>query len=435
MSLNVTQLGFSDKIGGAAIASLRLNEALNQNNSLDVSSSLRVSSKITNITEVHELFNSPLLKFWNKRLPSLNQKLILNFKSKYNSYNNYALLPTGLYSHIKSYLRTKTDIVNMHWLGSNMLSIWEIGMLPSNILWTMHDQWAFCGGEHYDTNSIMGSDKDGVSSRFARSYTAKSRSTTESGFDINRLCWNLKKRFWTNFNPMIICPSNWMKSCVEKSVLFEASKIRVIPNCIDTNKWLAIDKSLARNLLGLQQEAKILLFGAFSDLSDKRKGGDLLIASINHLIATNNYRSNVQLLVFGPSSRVMSRNLKCPVHFLGHLDNDISLIAAYSAADVVLLPSRLDNLPNVGLEAFSCSTPLVAFNSGGVVDIVDDMMDGRISPDFSPISFSACISWCIDDPDRLFRLGINARKKAVSKWSYNRISNLYFEAYSDLSKA
>ena len=81
------------------------------------------------------------------------------------------------------------------------------------------------------------------------------------------------------------------------------------------------------------------------------------------------------------------------MHYTGHLNDHVSLRALYSAADVMVIPSRQDNLPNTGLEAHACGTPVVAFNTGGLPDIVDDRVTGALAEPFDPASLSSCIHW------------------------------------------
>jgi nucleoside-diphosphate-sugar epimerase len=89
-----------------------------------------------------------------------------------------------------------------------------------------------------------------------------------------------------------------------------------------------------------------------------------------------------------------------PVHYTGHLHDDLSLRALYSAADAFVLPSRQDNLPNTGLEAHACGTPVVAFNTGGLPDIVADRVTGALAEPFEPASLAAAIRWVLEDPPR-----------------------------------
>ena len=88
-------------------------------------------------------------------------------------------------------------------------------------------------------------------------------------------------------------------------------------------------------------------------------------------------RDDLHVLMFGHASEE-TKKLPIPFTALGHIDEEWKLAVGYSAADVTVLPSLEDNLPNVILESSSCNTKVIAFDAGGVKDAVIDNVTGNI---------------------------------------------------------
>ena len=185
-----------------------------------------------------------------------------------------------------------------------------------------------------------------------------------------------------------------------------------VPNCLDTARWQPIDQQLARELLGLPLGVPTLLFGALGGGEDPRKGFDLLLQALGQLRCQ---RSDLQLLVFGQLAPREPPQLGFPIHYAGRLHDDLSLRALYSAADLMVVPSRQDNLPNTAVEAHACGTPVVAFRTGGLPDIVADRVTGALAEPFEPASLAVAIRWVLDDPQRRrVGLGHAARQRRAS---------------------
>ena len=94
-------------------------------------------------------------------------------------------------------------------------------------------------------------------------------------------------------------------------------------------------------------------------------------------------------------------------------------------------PARQVNLPNTGLEAHACGTPVVAYRTGGLVDIVDDQISGALAEPFDPGSLAAAIRWVLEDPQRRGQLGAAARQRAERLWDPARVAGLYAEGYGE----
>jgi len=101
----------------------------------------------------------------------------------------------------------------------------------------------------------------------------------------------------------------------------------------------------------------------------------------------------------------------------------------------MVIPSRQDNLPNTGLEAHACGTPVVAFRTGGLVDIVEDRITGALAEPFDPASLAKAIGWVLEDPQRRRQLGSAARQRAERLWAPERVARLYAEVYQQVLAA
>jgi glycosyltransferase involved in cell wall biosynthesis len=337
--------------------------------------------------------------------------------------HSFAWPAFGLGRELNSrFQRGEMNAVHLHWLGLSTLSIEEIGQLQMPLVWTLHDQWAFCGAEHY--TGIGGEE------RFAVGYTPSSRPSHEAGPDLNRRTWLRKRRAW--HRPIqIVCPSTWMADCSRRSALMGDWPITVIPYPIDLATWAPLDQRQARARLQLPQDRPLVLFGALGGTVDLRKGADLLLKALHGLRAKvlGTPLERLELVVFGQDRPAHPPDIGFRVHYSGHLQDDLSLRLLYAAADVFVLPSRQDNLPNTGLEAHACGTPVVAFRTGGLGDIVADRSTGALAEPFEPASLAAAILWVLKDPQRRKLLGEEARQRAERLWDPARVAGLYAEVY------
>ena len=148
--------------------------------------------------------------------------------------------------------------------------------------------------------------------------------------------------------------------------------------------------------------------------------------------STNKSLRKIELLILGQKSITESHNFKIPIHVFPFTNNTKIIRLLYAACDVVAIPSRQDNLPNVGQEAFACGRPIVAFNYSGLVDIVDQQVNGCLAKPFDPYSLAKSIEWLYEDEQRINNLGKNALIKAKNEWDPYLISKKYQDIYLDI---
>ena len=422
--LRVFHVAFSDIRGGASRAAYRVHKSLNRNSEkLNIDSFMRVISKTSDDYSVTSgTPNNNKLSYSFHRI--LNKVVRSTYSSENKNFFSIAWPSTGLAKELNNmYQNKKLDIVNLHWLGSNTISINEIGKLKMPLFWRLADQWAFCGCEHYtEFNSLNG--KPIEDRQYIEGYKK---------FDLNKLMWKNKIKSWKS-DINIIAPSNWIAKCARQSYLFKNSNIKVIPTPLDLEKWAPVNKKMARSILNLPIEKSLILFGAYGGLSDNRKGGNLFVQALEKLTCKSLNESSVdfEVVIFGQGDSQNDTKYPFKINYLGNLNDDISLRLSYAACDLFVISSIQDNLPGTALEAHACGTPVVAFDIGGLSDIIENTITGALVEPFDINALSQKIKWFLEDELRKRQLSENCRKRAEALWSQDHIAGLYNEYYRSI---
>lgn len=362
--IKVLHVCTSDKVGGAARAAHRLHIAQRK---AGIDSHMLVLRR----SEPSPFIHAPMGKFaqfCHKLKLALAERIInLNKTPSNQVFRSANIFNSGLGQWIND---SDFDIVNLHWLGAEMLSIKEIAKIRQPIVWTMHDMWPFSGTEHYD-------DLD-YPERYAHGYLRSNRPEGYSGLDLDATVWRMKKKAWQHKRFHLVSPSNWLAECAKKSQLFKHQPCYVIPNCLDTTLFKPIDKQLARQILNLDSAKKYILFGAVSSTTDKRKGFHLLQEALKELSRDEQILDETELIIFGANAPVHQIDLGLKANYLGYFHDDVTLAILYSAADIFVAPSMQDNLPNTVVEALACGTKSVGFEIGGLVDLIKPLFNGLL---------------------------------------------------------
>jgi glycosyltransferase involved in cell wall biosynthesis len=409
--MKVIHLSHSDANGGAARAAYRVHHALRASG---VDSQMWVNEAATGDWTV-EGPSSRRHKASVAIRPQLARPLVRALKTDNPIIHSPAVVPSSWLRRINA---SDADVVHLHWVQGEMLSIADIGRIEKPIVWTLHDMWAFCGAEHYTEEF-----------RWREGYRRDNRPSYESGFDLNHWSWQRKRKHWRQ--PMhIVTPSRWLGDCVRGSELMRDWPLRLISYPIDTEWWRPIDQSVARRLLGLAQDVPLILFGAVGGERDPRKGYDLLCQALNYL--RNDPQTNgLHLVIFGQAAPKSPPDLGYPLHYAGHLDDDIRLKLLYNAADVFALPSRQDNQPLTCMESLSCGTPVVAFDTSGPPSMIEHQKSGYLAKSFEVEEFAKGIQWALQHRGS-GNIQRAARLFAEEHFDPTRIAEQYRSVYDGL---
>ncbi len=393
--------------GGAARAAYRIHRALLASS---IESQMYVSAAIADDLTVKGP-RGRFVRALTRLRPQLASPVRMLLSTGNPIIHSPAVVPSNWHRYLNS---SDADVVHLHWVQSEMLSISDIGRIKKPIVWTLHDMWPFCGAEHYTADF-----------RWRDGYQADNRPDYEGKFDLNRWVWQRKKRHW--LNPMhIVAPSDWLGDCVRESELMRKWPITVIPYPIELDAWSPVSQKLARDLLGLPIHKSFLLFGAIGGCSDPRKGFDLLASAITHLSEEIN---DLELIIFGQTAPDKTNQFGLPVHYFGHLNDQLSLKVLYSAADVFALPSRMDNLPLTCMESLACGTPVVAYNSSGPPSMIKHKQNGYLAKPYQPNDFAEGLRFFLCNSDKAHARKF-ARDFCQKQFAPSLISRKYLEVYN-----
>lgn len=408
--MRIVHLSHADIAGGAARAAYRLHWALR---SSSIDSRMEVNDATSGEWSVRGA-QGKAAKISARLRPHLGAAICRLQKSPNQVLHSPALLPGRLAQRLAG---QGADLVNLHWINGEMCSIAELGRLRLPVVWTMHDMWPFSGAEHYASDQ-----------RWKEGYLPYNRAPGYGGFDLDRWTWRRKCKHWTRpFH--LVAPSRWLANCASQSALTRDWPVSVIPNALDLELWQPVDRALARRLLNLPLEPRLVLFGAMGGTRDPRKGSELLTSALD-LLARR--QEKIELVVFGQSAPQTSVALGFPVHYMGHLHDEVALRLLYSACDLFVLPSRQDNLPNTGVEAQACGLPVVGFDVGGMSDIVSHHESGYLAQPFEIEDLAQGISWCLKDSERHGALSAAARRHAEATYAAPIVAAQYAALYREV---
>jgi glycosyltransferase involved in cell wall biosynthesis len=412
--VNPLLINIADGLDGASRAAYRLHQGLRKS---DVNSSLLVQCKYGDDSSVFgpQRFSTKLLA---KAKPYIDTVPVYLYPQRLGLIFSCDWIPDYIQRKAR---QIQPDILNLHWVCGGLLKIETLAMLNLPLVWTLHDMWPFTGGCHY--------------SQECQRYTISCGSCPQLGSnkekDLSRWVWQRKLNAWKNISFPIVTPSHWLAECSRKSSLFRDQRVEVIPNGLDLQRYKPFNKSLVREWLNLPQDKLIVMFASKMATSDRRKGFHLLQTALQSL-GNSGWSGKVELLVVGAGEPTLPIDLGLKAHYLGTLKEDITLALYYAAADVFVAPSLEDNLPNTVLEALACGTPCVAFNIGGMPDLIDHQQTGYLAQAFQTDDLARGIAWVLQDSDRLRKLSHAARAKAEQEFSLELQARRYVSLYEEV---
>ena len=413
--MKVLIINFGSKRGGASQSAHRLFKSLLANN---IESKMLIKNYDAGSLDPKLYIQQEnwLINFYNNLLNAA-ENLLLKILGKPKNNFSYSIFGSfGIAKMINDY---DPDIVNLHWVAGNMLSVNDIRKIKAPIVWTIHDHWPFSNGYHVPSYHLDG---------------------TNDSSDVKKTLWFKYKKWILSFKNdlTVVSPSKWIGNIAKSSEIFELNDHYHIPNLPKKNylnfNHLA-DKNISKkvlkekNIVNLPIDKKVISFGAMNPISDKNKGFDLL-----HKAWMKVDSKNFCLHLFGINNNdeaIYCKNI-IPDAATSFVRSSICA-ETYGASDLVVVPSYQENLSNSIYEALSCGRPVVAFDIGGNNELIDHKINGYLAQPYDEEDLANGIKWVLNYANQK-ELEENARNKILKKFSHEHLLEDYLNLFASICK-
>ncbi len=412
--MKIVHISDSDGGGGAAHAMSRLHGALRRFH-VDSRMLVRSGSAPGNLVETVATRGDADELFPAVRDAVVRQYVELNRTSRSNTHFSLHIDGADL-SRVP--LVASSDIVHLHWTASFQTPADVRTLFDTKpVVWTLHDLEPLTGGCHFTAGC----------ERYAGDC-ARCPQLERDPFRVTETTLRDKKTLWAGARPTFIAPSRYMAERARLSAVAQRAggSIVHIPHGIDVAAFRPRSKAEARRALGVPVDGLYVLCGSNYN-AEKRKGLGLL----SRILGDARARSQLTLLTVGEPKFDLEELGGIDVVQLGRVSVDV-MPMVYAAADMFLHPAIEDNFPLMLLESLSCGTPAIAFDIGGVADMLQDEVCGRLVAAGDELAMAAALSSLVRDREKLQRMGEHARAHIEAHFSDVAIAREHAELYDEV---
>lgn len=406
--ISVLHISTADNAGGSGRSAYKIHRVLREEG---IESKMLVRRKVTADEDV-ALIRRGLLKLADKAVSAVTEELGLQ----------YLFLPSSRRLLDHPWYK-QADVVQLYNTHGNYFSH---AVLPAisrekTIVWRLSDMWPMTGHCAYPGNCEKW--KTGCHQcPDLNSYPRLKRDTAS-------LLWRRKEQLYQQSKIHLVAPSQWICDIAQESPLLTRFPKSIIHNGIDCDLFQTANQEECRRKLEIHHQGQGILFIA-DDVRDPRKGSSLFSRAIHRLWSLG--KRDIFVMLVGGHASDWQVDLPCPVWRHESIDDDRRLAFVYNAASVVIHPALVENLPNSILEAMACGRPSVAFDVGGVSEVVQHLRTGCLAPlgDVDAIAQGAL--WILSDEARRKDLSLECRQRIQRDFSLQGQAQAFASLYQKL---
>lgn len=416
--MRVLIVNTSERTGGAAVAANRLMDALNNNG---VKAKMLVRDKVSDDITVVGLKGR-----LRQRLRFLWERWWIYVHLHFNRQHLFEIDTADNGADITKLPEFKeADVINLAWVNQAFISLKDIRKILKSgkpVVWTMHDLWPATGICH----ATLGCQAYKGICRNCQYLPDKGSSN-----DLSTKIFNKKKKLYYNSGIHFVACSKWLGEQARRSTLLTGMQINTIPNPIDTHVFYPKDRKQARLHSTLPADKRVILFVS-QRVTMERKGIAFFTTAIERLANEYpNMKQDTVIAVLGGHAEEVTPQLAIPAIPLGYVDNERQIVDIYNSADVFVIPSLDENLPNTIMEAMACGVPSVGFKVGGIPEMIDHQKNGYVAKYKDADDLAAGIHWVLDDADKDV-LKTNCVQKVMANYSQRSVAMKYIEVYNQV---
>ena len=415
--MRVLIVNTSERAGGAAVAASRLMEALIGHG---VKAKMLVRDKQTDALTVVELPGR-----WRQQWCFLWERLVifmwLHFSRKRLFELDIANAGTDI-TRLREF--QEADVIHLHWMNQGLLSLGDIRRIlltGKPVVWTMHDIWPATAICHLTL---------GCKQFKTQCHHCKYLPGGGSANDLSAQVWCRKQRMLAGQSITFVACSRWLEGEARQSALLQGQKTANIPNPINTHIYKVEDRNTARERAGLPADRRLILFVS-QRVTNRNKGMDYLVEACNQLAEQYpEMKQDTGVAILGGHAEEVVGQLPFECYPLGYISDERRIVDVYNAADVFVLPSLSENLPNTIMEAMACGVPCVGFKVGGIPEEIDHQKNGYVAAYRDAADLARGIRWILAEADRE-ALSKAAVAKVNRCYSQQSVALKYTEVYNE----
>jgi glycosyltransferase involved in cell wall biosynthesis len=250
--------------------------------------------------------------------------------------------------------------------------------------------------------------------------------------DLSHKTWLRKQKAYKKLAFDFIAPSSWMGDRAKEASLARGKRVHVISNALETEIFKPMDRAACRAELNIDQDAIVVLAGYMPSKFDRHKGLPELIDTLKILPNQSGVDpSKLLFLFYGSDGTGVELDIPVAHRFLGKISSDETLVKLYSLSDVFVLSSLEESMGYTALESIACGTPVAAFNTSGVTDIVKHQLTGYLAELQDPASLARGICWILNE-GKSADLSESARQWASDNFNLRVIAKQHSALYKEI---